>query len=85
MKRTCPEDVAAAVAPGGELGVVAGPAVDAVGLGAELLVHQGGAALGAHEACLVPVLLLVGQILQPKGGQSLRDHSMCLPFMTSKW
>ena len=56
---TCPEDVAAAVAPGGELCVVAGPAVDAVGLGAELLVHEGGAALGAHEACLVPVLLLV--------------------------
>ena len=62
-KPTCPEDVPAAVAPGGELRVVAWPAVDTVGLGAKLLVHEGGAALGAHEACLVPVLLLVGKIL----------------------
>ena len=58
------EDVPAAVAPGGELRVVAWSAVDAVGLGAELLVDEGGAALGAHEARLVPVLLLVGQVLQ---------------------
>ena len=58
-KRTCPEDVPASVAPGGELRVVAWSAVDAVGLGAELLVDEGGAALGAHEARLVPVLLLV--------------------------
>ncbi len=60
---TCPEDVSAAVAPGGELGVVAAAAVDPVRLGAELLVHQGRAALVAQEACLVPVLLLVGEVL----------------------
>ena len=55
--------VLAGVAPGSELCVVAGPAVDAVGLGAELLVHEAGGALAALEAGLVPVLLLVGQIL----------------------
>jgi len=57
------EHVTASIAPGGELGIVARAAVDTVGLGAELLVHQGGSALAALEAGLVPVLLLVGQIL----------------------
>lgn len=53
------EDLAAAVAAGGELGVIAVAAVDLVRLGAELLVHQGHAALVAQEAGLVPVLVLV--------------------------
>ena len=73
-ERTCPEDVAAAVAPGGELGVVAGPAVDAVGLGAELLVHEAGGALAALEAGLVPVLLLVGQVLGQQSGHVCRVY-----------
>ena len=47
---TCSENVSTTVAPGGELRVVACPAVDPVGLGAELLVHQRRAALVAHEA-----------------------------------
>ena len=63
---TCPEDISASVTPGGELGVVARPAVDAVGLGAELFVHQGGATLGANETSLMPVLLLVRKILKSK-------------------
>ena len=40
------EDVSAGVAPGGELRVIAGPAVDAVRLRPKLLVHQAASALG---------------------------------------
>ena len=61
---TSSEDIIAAVASGRKLGIVAGPAVDTIGLGPELLVDEGRAALGAHEAGLVPVLLLVRQILK---------------------
>lgn len=57
------EDLAAAIAAGGECGVVAGGAVDLLGLGAERLVHQRHSALAAQEARLVPVLLLVGEVL----------------------
>ena len=58
------EDVPAGVAPRRELGVIAGAAVDPVRLRAELFVHQAGPALAALETALVPVLLLVGKILQ---------------------
>ncbi len=58
------ENVAAAVAPGGELGVVAVAAVDLLKLGTELLVHEGDSALGAQEAGLVPVPVLVRQVLR---------------------
>lgn len=57
------EDLAAAVASGRELGIVAIAAVDLVGLRAELLVDERYAALVAQEARLVPVLVFVGQIL----------------------
>lgn len=60
---TCFEDIPAAIAPCGELGVVARTAVDSVSFGSKLLVHQAAPALVAQEASLVPVLLLVGQIL----------------------
>lgn len=56
---TSTEDLAAAIAPACELSVVAVAAVDLVELGAELLVHQRHAALGAEEASLVPVLVFV--------------------------
>lgn len=39
------EHISTAIAPGGELSVVAGPAVDPVRLGPELLVHQARPAL----------------------------------------
>ena len=58
------EDVPASVAPRGELGVVAGAAVDPVRLGAELFVHQAAPTLVTQETGLVPVLLLVGKILR---------------------
>ena len=67
--RTRPEYIAASVAPGGELCVVAGAAVDAVGLGAELLVYEGGATFGADEAGLVPVLFFVGKVLEISVGK----------------
>jgi len=57
------EHVVADHAPGGELGVVAGAAVDAVSFGPKLLVHQAGLALAALEAALMPVLLFVREIL----------------------
>jgi hypothetical protein len=57
------EDIVASVASGGELSVVARPAVDAVGLGAELLVHQRRTTFVAQEAGLVPMLFFVRQIL----------------------
>ena len=60
----CLEDVSAGVAPSRELSVIAGATVYPVSFGAELLVNQAGPALAALEAALVPVLLLVGKILQ---------------------
>lgn len=63
LLRASAEDLAAAIAAGGEGGVVAGSAVDLLSLGAERLVHQRHAALAAQEAGLVPVLLLVRQVL----------------------
>ena len=60
------EDVAAAVAPRGELSIVTRAAVDAVRLRPELLVHQRSAAFGTDEAGLVPVLLFVGQVLEQR-------------------
>lgn len=53
------EDFATSIATGCELGVVAVAAVDFVELGAELLVYQRHAALGAEEASLMPMLILV--------------------------
>lgn len=61
---TSTEDLATAIAAGGKLSVVAVAAVDVVRLRAELLVHQGHSALGAQEAGLMPVLVLVRQILE---------------------
>jgi hypothetical protein len=61
---TSSEDIIATVTSGCELGIVAGSAVNPVGLRPELLVDEGRAALGADEAGLVPVLLLVRQILK---------------------
>ena len=58
------EDVPAAVAAGGELSIVARPAVNTVSLGAELFVHQAAPTLVTQETGLVPVLLLVGKILR---------------------
>ena len=66
QRLTCAEDLAAAVAARGELGVIAGAAVDVLRLGAELLVHQRHPALVAQEACLVPVLVLVAQVLRDR-------------------
>lgn len=57
------EHVAAAIAAGGEVVVVAVGAVELLILGGERLVHQGLLAVHALEAFLVPVLVLVGQIL----------------------
>ena len=58
------EDVPAAVAAGGELSIVARPAVNTVSLGAELFVYQAAPTFVTEEAGLVPVLLLVGKILR---------------------
>lgn len=60
---TSPEDFTATIATGSELVIVATTAVDAVGFRAELFVDEGFAAVGAQEASLVPMLLLVGQVL----------------------
>lgn len=64
MLRTSSEDIAARIATGGELGVVAVAAVDLVHLATELFIHQGHFALGTEEAGLMPVLILVRQILK---------------------
>jgi len=61
---TCTEDLAAAVAAGGELSVIARPAVDLLHLAAELLVHQRQRALATQEALLVPMLVFVRQVLR---------------------
>lgn len=63
---TCTEHFAAAIATRGELRVVAVAAVDLVGLGAKLLVHQIQIAFEAQETGLVPVLVFVGKILREK-------------------
>lgn len=60
---TSTEDLSAAIAARSELRVVAVAAVNLVELGAELLVYQRDAALGAQEARLMPVLVFVRQIL----------------------
>ena len=68
---TRPEDLSAAIATRGELGVVAVAAVDLVRFGAELLVHQRHATLAAQEARFVPVLVFVGKVLLgEEGGHS---------------
>lgn len=58
------EHLAAAIATRGKLRVVAIAAVDLLGLGAELFVHERDAAFVAQETGLMPMLLLVRQILQ---------------------
>lgn len=63
---TCTEHFAAAIATRGKLRVVAVAAVDLVGLGAKLLVHQIQIAFKAQETGLVPVLVFVGKILREK-------------------
>jgi hypothetical protein len=49
VQLTSSENIAAAVAPGGKLGVVAGAAVDPVRLAAKLLVHKARATLTEDE------------------------------------
>jgi hypothetical protein len=68
------EDFPAAIAAGSELRVIAIATVDLIGLGAELLVHQGDPALVAQEAGLMPVLVFVGQVLKQKKPVSMRRH-----------
>jgi hypothetical protein len=58
------EDVAASIAASSELCIIAVAAVDLIGLGAELLIHQRDMALVAQEADLVPVFVFVGQVLK---------------------
>uniref|UniRef100_A0A7G3B5T7 Uncharacterized protein n=1 Tax=Lutzomyia longipalpis TaxID=7200 RepID=A0A7G3B5T7_LUTLO len=57
------EDLATAIAPRSELHVIAIATVNSVRLGAKLLINQRNAALIAEEACLMPVLILVGEVL----------------------
>lgn len=59
LLHTCSKHISTAVASSGELGVVAGAAVDPVRLASKLLVHKGRTALGAQEASLMPMLLFV--------------------------
>ncbi len=61
---TRPEDVAASIASGCELGIIARSAIDPVCLGSKLLVDERSPALGADEAGLMPMLLLIRQVLQ---------------------
>ena len=68
----CLEDVPTGVAPSCELSVIAGATVDPVSFGTELLVNQAGPTLAALEAALVPVLLLVGKILQQSSQARLK-------------
>lgn len=58
------EDIAACIATSGELGIVAVAAVDLVHFATKLFVHQGHFTLGAEEASLMPVFILVRQILR---------------------
>lgn len=58
------EHLATAITTAGELGIITVAAVDLVELGAELLVYQGDAALGAEEAGFMPVLVFVRQVLR---------------------
>lgn len=56
---TSTEDFTASIATGCELGIVAVSTIDLVYLRSELLVDKGNATLGAQEASLMPVLVLV--------------------------
>lgn len=73
-KLTGPEDFPAPIATAGELLVIATAAVDAIGLGAELLVDQRLSTVRAEEAGFVPVLILVRQVLQ-KSERSVKNLS----------
>lgn len=64
LLRTCSEDLAAAIASGSKLGIIAVSAVDLVCLASKLLVYERHSALGAKEASLMPMLVLVGQVLR---------------------
>lgn len=61
---TCTEDVLASIAAGGEIVVMAVGAEKLFLLGGERLVHQRTLAVAALETLLMPVLVLVGQILE---------------------
>lgn len=64
LLRACTEDFTATIATGRKLGIVTVATVDLVRLRAKLFVHQRDAAFVAQEACLVPVLILVREILR---------------------
>ena len=53
------EHVPAAVASGGELGVVTRSAVNTISLGTKLFVHQAGSTFVTKEASFMPMFLLV--------------------------
>jgi len=55
--------VAAAVAPGRELGVVTGAAVNTISLGTKLFIHQAGSTFVTKETSFMPMFLLVRQVL----------------------
>lgn len=71
----------APVASGSELLVVATPAVDAVSLGAELLVHQRFAAGGAQETGFVPMLVFVGKILKQSAFSDELSESRSVTYL----
>ena len=58
------EDLAAAIATGSKLGIIAIAAVDLVCLRPELFVHERHTALAAQETGLMPVLVFVGKVLK---------------------
>jgi len=60
----CPENVSTSIAPGGKLSIVAGPTINSVRLGSELLVDKRRSAFGTYEAGLMPMFLFVRQVLR---------------------
>lgn len=64
LLRAGTKDFAATIATAGELSVVTIATVDFVDLASKLFVHQGYPAPVAEEACFVPVLVLVREILR---------------------
>ena len=68
---TCTEDVATAITSCSEVFIVAVRTEKFFILGGEGLVDQGGLTTGALKAVLMPMLVLVGEILQAKRKENI--------------
>ena len=83
MRLTSTENFTAAITTWCKFSVIAIAAVNLVGLGSKLLVHQGNTTHIAQETCFMPMFVLVAQVLIQTNNKLIYNQiTLCILFLT---